>query len=199
MEHILSIISGSSGIYVYFMILLLILAGAFAMPFPEDMVFLSAGYAAYRGVIDPRTAIIVGLMSIMIGDSIIYFLGNKVGFRVFNLRLFRSLISKKNLEYAKRFMDKYGSKSVFISKFVVGLRYSVFFTSGMFAIGYKKFIVSDILASCISIPTLIYLAYFNGHRIDQILVQVRRVEYELLGLFLLVIVIFSIRAYLKKA
>ena len=199
MEHILSVLSGSSGIYVYFLILLLLLAGAFAFPFPEDMIFLSAGYLAYKGVIDPRIAILIGFLSIAIGDSIIYFLGKKLGFKVFNLPVLRKLITKKNIERAQKFMDKYGTRSVFISKFIVGLRYSVFFTSGMFAIGYKRFILSDLFASCISIPTLIYVAYFNGNRIDQILFQVRRVEYELLGVFVLIVVIFSIRAYLKKA
>jgi len=198
MEHIISVLSGSSGVYVYFLILLLLLAGAFAFPFPEDMIFLSAGYLAYKGVIDPRIAILVGFLSIAIGDSVIYFLGKKLGFKVFKLPVLRKLITKKNVERAQKFMDRYGSRSVFISKFIVGLRYSVFFTSGMFAIGYRRFILSDLLASCISIPTLVYLAYFNGNRIDQLLIQVRRVEYELLGLFVLVVVVFSIKTYLKK-
>jgi len=198
MENILAVLSSSSGIYVYLLIVLMLLAGAFAFPFPEDVVFLCAGYMAYRGVIDPNIAIAIGLASIMVGDSIIYFLGNKLGFRIFSLPVIRLLISPKNMERAKKFMDKHGNKSVFISKFIVGLRYSVFFTSGMFSIGYKNFITSDILASCISIPTLIYVAYLNGQRIDKIFLEVRHVEYEILGIFVLVVAIFAIRAYFKK-
>ena len=198
MEHILAVLSGASGIYVYLLIVLLLLAGACGFPFPEDMVFLSAGYMAYKGVIDPKLAVLVGLLGILMGDSIIYYLGNKLGFKIFSLPVLRRVITKKSIGKAKKFLDKHGSKSVFIGKFIVGLRYSVFFASGMFAIGYKRFIISDMLASMISIPTLVSLAYFNGHRIDSILYQVKKVEYEILGVFVLLLVVFGIRAYLKK-
>ena len=198
MENILAFLSSSSGVYVYLSITLLLLAGAFAFPFPEDMIFLSAGYLAYKGLINPYVAIAVGLLSLVVGDSIIYFLGSKLGFKIFSLPVIRHLISKKNLDRAKNFMDKYGGKSVFISKFVVGLRYSVFFSSGMFKIGYKKFIMSDMVASCISVPTLVFLAYFNGQRIDLVITQVKAVEYEILYVFLGVVVAWAIWSYFKK-
>ena len=198
MENILAFLSSSSGVYVYLSITLLLLAGAFAFPFPEDMIFLSAGYLAYKGAIDPYVAISVGLLSLVLGDSIVYFLGNKLGIKILSLPFLRRLIHKKNIDRAKRFMDKYGSKSVFISKFIVGLRYSVFFTSGMFSIGYKRFILSDMLASCISVPTLVFLAYFNGQKIDLVINQVEKVEYQILYVFIITIAAWTLWAYLKK-
>ena len=198
MENILAFLSSSSGIYVYLSITLLLLAGAFAFPFPEDMVFLASGYLAYKGLVNPYIALVVALLSLAMGDSIIYFLGNKLGIRIFSLPVLRRLISKKGLDTAKKFMDRHGSKSVFISKFIVGLRYSVFFSSGMFSIGYKRFILSDMLASCISVPTLIFLAYFNGQRIDSVISLVKKVEYEILYVFIFVLVVWIAWSYLKK-
>jgi membrane protein DedA with SNARE-associated domain len=198
METILAFLSSSSGVYVYLSITLLLLAGSFALPFPEDMIFLSAGYLAYKGIINPYVAILVGLLSLVVGDSIIYFLGNKLGHKLLELRFFRHLIGKKNIDRAKKFMDKNGSKSVFISKFIVGLRYSVFFTSGMFSIGYRRFISFDMLASCISVPTLIFLAYYNGHRIDVVMTKVKKVEYQILYVFIFAVVVWAVWSYLKK-
>jgi len=198
METILAFLSSSSGVYVYLSIALLILAGAFALPFPEDMIFLSTGYLAYKGLINPYIGIAVGLLSLVLGDSIIYFLGKRFGIKILSLPVFKHLISKKNIDRAKKFMDRHGSKSVFISKFIVGLRYSVFFTSGMFAIGYKRFISFDMLASCISVPTLIFLAYFNGGRIDSVITQVKKVEYQILYVFIFAVVVWAIWSYLKK-
>jgi len=198
MESILSFLSSSSGVYVYMSITLLLLAGAFAFPFPEDMIFLASGYLAYKGVINPYFAIAVGLLGLAVGDSIVYFLGNKLGYKICRLPVLRYLISQKNIGRAKKFMDKHGRKSVFISKFVVGLRYSVFFTSGMFAIGYKKFILSDMLASCISVPALVFLAYFNGQRIDLVITKVKKAEYELLYVLIFVVVVWVIWSYFKN-
>jgi len=198
MENILTFLSSSSGVYVYLSITLLLLAGAFAFPFPEDMIFLAAGYLAYKGAINPYIAIAVGLLSLVLGDSIIYFLGKKLGFKICSLPVLRYLISKKNIDRAKKFMDKHGSRSVFISKFIVGLRYSVFFTSGMFEIGYKKFIKFDMLASCISVPTLVFLAYFNGQKIDIVIALVKKVEYEILYVFIFAIIVWAVWSYLKK-
>lgn len=198
MENILSFLSSSSGVYVYLSITLLLLAGAFALPFPEDLIFLSTGYLAYKGTVDPYIAIAVGLFSLFIGDSIIYFLGNKLGLKILSLPVIRHFVGKKNIDRAKNFMDKHGSKSVFISKFIVGLRYSVFFTSGMFAIGYKRFISSDMLASCISVPFLIFIAYFNGHKIDVVITKVKTVEYQILYIFLFAVVVWAVWSYFKK-
>ncbi|MEI6092504.1 MAG: DedA family protein [bacterium] len=198
MDHILSFFNNASAIHIYGTIVLLLMAGAVGFPFPEDLVFLATGYVAYKGFIDPNIGLLVGFTAVLCGDSIIYFLGRHLGPKIFHVPLLNRLITRELEQKAEKLLSKHGSKFVFISKFIVGLRYSIFFTSGMVSIGYGRFILFDALASCISVPTLVYLAYLNGKNIDAVISSVRHVEYALVAVFLLVVGFLLIKKYFKK-
>ncbi|MEI6079586.1 MAG: DedA family protein [bacterium] len=199
MEHVLQFFNNASALNIYAMIVVLLLAGAVGFPFPEDVTFLAVGYMAYSGYIDPNVGLIVGFVAVLAGDSVIYFLGKKLGPKIFSVPILNRLITRKHEEKAEKLLHKHGSKFIFISKFIVGLRYSVFFTSGMVSVGYSRFILFDALASSISVPLLVYVAYMNGHRIDYIISSVKHVQYVLLALFLIAVAVFFIRKYFKKA
>jgi membrane protein DedA with SNARE-associated domain len=199
MEYILELFLGLSPLYIYLMIMLLLIAGAFGFPFPEDLVFISVGYMSYLGLIDPFIALAMGFIAVLMSDTIIYFIGYKLGPKIFSIPVLNRLITEPRLESAKKLLNKHGSKFVFFSKFVVGFRYSVFFTSGALSIGYLRFIIFDALASSISAPLLVYLAFQNGENIDALLSYVKKAEYIILVLALLVIAYFLVRAYYKKS
>lgn len=198
MEYILELFLGLNPFYIYLMIMLLLVAGAFGFPFPEDIVFISVGYMSYLGIIDPYIGLGMGFIAVLISDSIIYFIGYKLGPRIFSIPILNRLITENRLESAKKLLNKHGSKFVFFSKFVVGFRYSVFFTSGALAIGYLRFIVFDALASSISAPLLIYLAHHNGENLDRLMSVVKRAEYIILIVALLIIGFFIVRAYRNR-
>ncbi len=199
MEHILGIFSSGSGaIEVYGIIIVLLMAGAVGFPFPEDVVFLSAGYFAYKGVINPVYAILIGYIAVLAGDAIVYTLGNKLGAKVFGLPILRTIITPEAIQKGKKLLHKNGPRFVFVSKFIIGLRYTVFFVSGMMEIGFLRFIKFDAMASAISVPTLVCLAYFNGDKIDQVLSYVKDAEYSILAVAAAVILFFAFRYYHVK-
>ena len=175
MEQVISYFTDANAVQIYFIIFGLLIAGAFGFPCPEELVFLSVGYSAYMGWTDPFIGAAVGFSAVVAGDTIIYFLGKKLGLKIFSLPVLRKVITKRAIQKGHSLLDKHGSKFVFFSKFVVGLRYSVFFASGMMNIGYRRFITFDILASLITIPVLITLALNNGHRIDLVVEAVKHV------------------------
>jgi membrane protein DedA with SNARE-associated domain len=162
------------------------------------MTFLATGYVAYKGWIDPNIGLIVGFVAVLACDSFVYFLGKKFGPKIVNIPILNKIVTAKTIEKGKSLLHSHGSKFIFISKFVIGLRYTVFFTSGMVSVGYGKFILFDALASSISVPLLIYLTYLNGGNIDRVVTSVRHAEYFLLALFLAAAAFFMIKNYLKK-
>ncbi len=199
MDHILGIFSSGNGaIQIYALMVLLLMAGAFGFPFPEDLLFLSVGYLAYTGVINPVYAIIIGYIAVLIGDAIVYFLGKNLGVRVCSLPVLRSIVTPEAIQKGRKLLHKNGPRFVFISKFIVGLRYSVFFVSGMMEIGFTRFIMFDAMASAISVPVLISLAYFNGKRIEQVLAHVKQAEYSILVVAVAVALFFVVRFYFLK-
>ena len=198
MDQIIGYFTNASSIQIYLIIFGLLIAGAFAFPFPEEITFLSVGYASYMGWIHPVMGAVVGFASVLMGDTIIYFLGNKLGMKIFSLPVLRNIITKKAILKGHGLLNKHGSKLVFFSKFVVGLRYSVFFASGMMEIGYKKFISFDAMASMINIPVLVTLAYFNGRHIHHVIRMVREVNRAILITVLAVIFVLIVANYIKN-
>lgn len=198
MEYILDLLLGLDTTYIYVMIALLLIAGALGFPFPEDLVFIAVGYTSYLGLIDPFLGLAIGFIAVMVSDSIIYFLGFKLGPKIVKVPLLNKIITVERIEKAKALLNKHGSKFVFISKFVVGLRYSVFFTSGALCIGYIRFITFDALATSISAPLLVYLAYVNGANLDGLILWVKQVEHAILIMALIAIAYFIIRARMKS-
>lgn len=198
MEQILSFFNNASALHIYCMIVLLLMAGSVGFPFPEDLIFLTTGYVAYKGFIDPSIGLLVGFIAVLLGDSFIYFLGKHLGPKIFSIPFLNRVITKELEQKAEKLLLKHGSKFVFISKFIVGLRYSVFFTSGLVSIGYSRFILFDALASCISVPTLIFIAYTNGKNIDNVISSVKHVEYALVAIFVLIAGLLLAKKYFKK-
>jgi len=198
MDQIIGYFTDANTAQIYFIIFGLLIAGAFGFPFPEELTFLSVGYAAYMGWIDPVIGAVVGFVAVIAGDTIIYFLGSKLGLKICSLPVLRTIITKGAIEKGRTLLHKHGSKFVFFSKFVVGLRYSVFFASGMMRIGYGRFIGFDTLASLIYVPVLVTIAYFNGHHIDVVVRAVERIDKWILIAALTGIVVFVVVSYVKN-
>ena len=114
MEHVLVFFNGLNAINIYGLIVVLLLAGAVGFPFPEDVTFLAIGYVAYLEKIDPNIGLIVGFTAVLIGDSIIYFLGKHLGPKIFSVPLLNRLITKKTEARAEKLLHKHGSKFIFI-------------------------------------------------------------------------------------
>jgi membrane-associated protein len=76
---------------------------------------------SYLGVIDPYIGLAMGFIAVLLSDSIIYFIGYKLGPRIFSVPILNKLITESRLESAKKLLNKHGSKFVFFSKFVVVL------------------------------------------------------------------------------
>lgn len=198
MHHIIAYFTNASPLQIYGLIFVFLMAGAFGFPFPEEITFLSIGYAVYRGWINPIAGTMVGFLSVLTGDTVIYFLGDKLGLKIFSLPVLRTIITKRAIEKGHALLNRHGSKFVFFSKFVVGLRYSVFFASGMMRIGYKRFIGFDALASLITIPLLATLAYRNGRHINRLADAVKRVDRWVLLIVLTGIAAFIIINYIRN-
>jgi membrane protein DedA with SNARE-associated domain len=71
---------------------------------------------------------------------------------------------------------------VFVARFLPGLRFSIFLSAGMLRVRAYVFIVYDSLAALLSVPLLVYSAWYFGDRIDQVIKWAKRSEYGIVAL-----------------
>ncbi|MBN1114670.1 MAG: DedA family protein [Oligoflexia bacterium] len=180
------------------MMFLLLLACGMGLPLPEDITLISAGYIAYLGTIDPLIATVIGLFGVLIGDSFIYFLGYKFGMRIFTVPVLRRLFTQRRIKKAQNLLARHDNKFLFVTRFLAGLRAPIFFTCGSLGVPFRKFLFWDGLAAMVSVPLLIFAAFWGGSYIDGVVKMVKKVEYGILIVAMLLISFFVIRYYYYK-
>lgn len=195
---ILEIFSQTGMLILLLPFFVLILCGL-GLPLPEDIVLIFLGFLIYNGYGNITTGLIIGYMGIIVGDSIIYMLGKKSGTKILKHKLFAKLLTKARLKKAKKFTIDHGKKTVFIARFLPGLRAAVFFSCGLLKFKYRTFFLMDSVAALLSAPIFILLGYYFGDKIDYIIHVVKRVDrIVIILLFAIVVISYILKKYYNR-
>ena len=176
---------------------ILLLCGL-GLPIPEDVSLISAGYLAHRSVVNLHTVFLVCFASVLGGDCIAFMLGRLFGSRLLDSRLARRFFRPRKQIRVRAYFRKYGSKVIFIARFLPGLRFSIYLSAGTLRVRPSVFITYDSLAALVSVPALVYLAWAFGEHIDHVVSWARRSEYGILVIVLLAAVWFAVKLLRKR-
>jgi membrane protein DedA with SNARE-associated domain len=168
--------------HVYAKLAGILLLCGLGVPIPEDISLISAGYLAHLGTVDLHTVFVVCFAAVLGGDSLAFTMGRVFGTRILASRFGHRYFNPKRQRRVRAYFRTYGSKVIFIARFLPGLRFSIFLSAGMLHVRPYVFIVYDSLAALLSVPFLVYLAYYFGDKIDQVIKWARRSEYGILAL-----------------
>jgi membrane protein DedA with SNARE-associated domain len=165
---------------------ILLLCG-FGLPLPEDIVLAFTGYVVYLGILPLWFGIFVGLAGVLIGDSTLFWLGQRFGARVMELRFIRRFLPPARLQRIQRLYRKYGSRMLFMARFTPVMRAGVFLFAGWAGVPYLRFVLTDGSAALLSVPAIVTVTYLLGAQIDRAIHAIRGVEHWILvGIALIV-------------
>jgi membrane protein DedA with SNARE-associated domain len=176
---------------------ILLLCGL-GVPIPEDISLIAAGYLAHLGTVDLHTVFLVCFAAVLGGDSLAFALGRIFGTKILASRFGHRYFNPKRQRRVRAYFRTYGSKVIFIARFLPGLRFSIFLSAGMLHVRPYVFIVYDTLAALLSVPFLVYLAYYFGDKIDHVIVWARRSEYGILALVGVALLFVGYKVYKKR-
>src|SRR2546430_1854248 len=118
----------SQGLYPA-VVLILVVCGM-GLPLSEEIVFLAAGGDGQAHGANVWLLCASGILGILMGDSIPYWVGRKYGVKVLKRAPFRWVLSEKAIDRTRGFFGRHGAKAVFCGRFVAGLRMPTFFMAG---------------------------------------------------------------------
>jgi membrane protein DedA with SNARE-associated domain len=176
---------------------ILLLCG-FGLPIPEDISLIAAGYFAHRGVLDVHLAFIVCLSAVLLGDTMSFFMGRYFGRRVLSSRLAQRYFTPRRQLRVRAYFRKFGSKVVLVGRFTPGLRFTIFFTAGTLHVRPAVFLIYDFAAAAISVPVLVYCAWFFGSQIDKVIVYARHTEHGIFIAILIAAAVITIKALKRR-
>jgi membrane protein DedA with SNARE-associated domain len=125
---------------------ILLLCGL-GLPIPEDVSLISAGYLAHLGIVHVHTVLLVCFASVLGGDCIAFTLGRLFGSRLLDSRLARRVFRPRKQIRVRAYFRKFGSKVIFIARFLPGLRFSIFLSAGTLRVRPSVFLTYDALAA----------------------------------------------------
>lgn len=179
-----------------------LLACGMGLPIPEDIILVVAGFLAGQNNGKILPPIIVTYLGIMIGDSLIFFVGQKLGRKVMKSNVAQKILTPERLERAVSAFHKYGIWVNFFGRFLPGVRTAIFFTGGTLKYPFHRFLLMDGLAALISAPLFVWLGYWAGMKFSENISLLDHYLKKTKAYFslsmLIVLIVVSIVLYIKS-
>ena len=184
MEDLLTHLLGNTqGFLAYFTVFAILVACGLGVPLPEDISLILGGFLAHKGAANLPMMMVVGFVGILVGDSLIFYAGRRVGSRVGRSPsgfLARVVTPEKRLKVEGLFA-LHGQKIVMIARFLPGVRAVTYFTAGSAGMSYWRFIFWDGLAALLSAPVFVWLGFHFGGELDYVIDRLKDGQLVVLG------------------
>lgn len=162
MEEIISFIQSNIQ-YAHWIIFGTLLLAGLNIPVSEDLMIFTSAVLAKKHP-EYMTELFLGVFAgAYLSDLICYTLGLKLGPKLWDIKWFAKMVSKKKVDTVHDFYEKYGVLTLIIGRFFpFGVRNALFLTAGIGKMNFLKFALSDLLACVISTVSFFYLYYTYG-------------------------------------
>lgn len=192
-NRLVDLLTSLNGPMSYVVVFLFLLACGFGLPVPEDITLFAAGILAYYGEANVFWMIGITFLGVMVGDTAVFFLGVKVGRNITQRKFFARLVTPQRLDEVAVKFRKHGNKILFFGRFMPGIRASIFFSAGTLHIPFRVFLFYDGLAALISVPTIVYLAYFLGDQVEHLMKLTRDVKHMIVIAVVVILLVILVR------
>ncbi len=130
---------------------------------PGDSILFTAGFLVFanRLAIDIHLLVLIVFVAAILGDSVGYLFGKRIGRRIFNRpnsRLFR----QENIQKAEEFYKKYGGVAVVLARFIPVVRTFAPIVAGVGNMRYRLFVLYNIIGALIWAAGITYAGYYIG-------------------------------------
>jgi membrane protein DedA with SNARE-associated domain len=197
-HKVIEFLSALSGFHAYGLILGVLFICGMGVPIPEDITLITAGLLAGQGKISFAGAMIAGFVGVLIGDTILFLVGQRYGRKVFTWPVFNKIFTEARIVKAELQIMTHAKKICFTARFMPGLRAPIFLTAGIMKVPFRTFFFQDGLAALLSVPVWVYLGYWFSDNIDAALDFAKDINTIIIGLLVICIAGFFYYQYKKK-
>ena len=152
----------------YFLVCLILFCetGLVVTPFlPGDSLLFAVGATIAKiGILRLEIMIPLMLIAVILGDNVNYFVGNRIGKRLFetNNAILKKLLKPEYLKKTEDFYAKYGGRTVIMARFVPIVRTFAPFVAGIGAMNFRKYIGYCVAGALLWVLSMTLAGYFLG-------------------------------------
>jgi len=134
---------------------------------PGDSLLFTAGFLASQGFFNIALLLIVTFFAAVLGDSVGYTFGKKVGKKLFT-RDDSLFFKKANLLKAQEFYKKYGVKTIVLARFIPIVRTFAPIVAGAGDMRYKTFVSYNVIGGLLWTAGMTLGGFFLGSIIPDV-------------------------------
>ncbi len=152
------------GTYGIMFLIVFIETGIVIFPFlPGDsLLFASGALAAIHGLSLPLV-IVVYFLAAVLGDSLNFEIGKRVGTTIRPNSFLGKFISQENMAKAQGFFERHGGKTILIARFMPMIRTFVPFVAGASRMNYRYFLMYNVIGGALWTLVCVLGGYFFGN------------------------------------
>ena len=166
-------------------VLILMTLESACIPIPSEIIMPFSGYLVFLGKFSLWLIVILGAIGNLIGSIAAYLIGFYGGRPLIEKYAKYLLISKYDLERARKWFDKYGSISIFFSRMLPIVRTFISLPAGIIRMPFWKFSLYTFLGSIPWVFFLTYIGVLTGENWSSINVYFKKFDW-LIGIFIII-------------
>jgi membrane protein DedA with SNARE-associated domain len=183
---------GYPGIFV------LILLESTLVPIPSEIVMPMAGFMASQGKFSLPVIMVINSVAALCGSGLCYWLG-VVGGRPALVKYGKyCFIREHEIARTEAFFAKHGKKTIFIARFLPGIRHVISVPAGISRMPLPQFFLQTFLGSTIWGGALILLGYYVASNWKVFSSQLQHANHLIAGILVLALVAFGIRFVVRR-
>lgn len=164
LDHHLAALVGEYGGWVYALLFLVVFCetGLVILPLlPGDSLLFVAGALAGAGLLDPHVLAVSLAIAAVLGDTVNYWIGRRVGPAVFSSEQAR-FFKREHLLRTQRFYERHGGKTIIIARFMPIIRTFAPFVAGIGSMAYGRFIAFNVVGGLLWVTLFVFGGYLFG-------------------------------------
>ncbi|MDY0405428.1 VTT domain-containing protein [Virgibacillus sp. 179-BFC.A HS] len=164
-KHLIEIID-FFGVWSYVILFLIVFVetGIVIFPFlPGDSLLFAASALAAAGAFHIALLVLVFFIAAVVGDTVNYHIGQKVGTSLGNSRHFGKWINREKMQKAEEFFNRHGGKTIIIARFMPFIRTFIPFVAGASRMQYRYFLTFNIIGAGLWVGLCTMAGYFFGN------------------------------------
>ena len=168
-QKLINFLLDTFGNYTYLALFIIIFAEtglAVGLFLPGDSLLVVAGLIAATGKLNVWVMLVTLFVAAVVGDTVGYLSGRKVGEAVFTRPKSR-FFNPNHLKRAHQFYEKHGGKTIVLARFVPIVRTFAPIVAGAANMRYRDFIFYNILGGALWISSMLFAGYFLGGVVER--------------------------------
>jgi membrane-associated protein len=164
-HHIFDLLRGALVHYGYWAVAALLLLESAGLPLPGETILLLASFLAYsEHELQLLWVIVVGTVATTLGGELGFALGRHGGRPLIERYRHIFSIRAESLARGERLFDRYGSVTVFLARFMFGMRVLASLLAGALHMPWRKFVLYNFLGAAVWVSAICGAGYlFGGH------------------------------------